>query len=74
MLSDDEIIERGGTQADIDAIAHSNGACGALYGGSCDYCGEGDDSEPPPVYEQLDLVEELEKINEKGHQDEQTQQ
>ena len=39
-MSDDDIIERGGTQEDIDAYAHDvGGACGAVYGGSCDYCG-----------------------------------
>ena len=40
-MSDDDIIERGGTQEDIDAYAHDvGGACGAAYGGSCDYCGK----------------------------------
>lgn len=39
-MSDDEIIERGGTQDDINAYAHDvGGACGAVYGGTCDYCG-----------------------------------
>ena len=39
-MSDDDIIERGGTQEDIDAYAHDvGGACGAVYGGRCDYCG-----------------------------------
>lgn len=46
MLSDDQIIERGGTQDDIDAIAHNNGACGAIYGGTCDYCGATDPYHP----------------------------
>ena len=40
-MSDDDILERGGTQEDIDAYAHDvGGACGAVYGGSCDYCGK----------------------------------
>ena len=40
-MSDDDIVERGGTQKDIDAYAHDvGGACGAAYGGSCDYCGK----------------------------------
>ena len=40
-MSDDDIIERGGAQEDIDAYAHDvGGACGAVYGGSCDYCGK----------------------------------
>ena len=39
-MSDDDIIERGGTQEDIDAYAHDvGGAGGAVYGGRCDYCG-----------------------------------
>ncbi len=40
-MSDDDIIERGGAQEDIDAYAHDvGGACGAVYDGSCDYCGK----------------------------------
>lgn len=40
MLSDEDILDRGGTQEDIDAYAHDvGGACGAVYGGRCDHCG-----------------------------------
>lgn len=38
MKSDDEILEAGGTQEDIDNYAHDVGsACGGLYGGTCDH-------------------------------------
>lgn len=38
MKSDDEILEAGGTQEDIDNYAHDvGGACGGLYGGTCDH-------------------------------------
>ena len=34
-MSDDDIIERGGTQEDIDAYAHDvGGACGAVHVGN----------------------------------------
>lgn len=40
MKSDDEILEAGGTQEDIDNYAHDvGGACGAVYGGTCDHPG-----------------------------------
>lgn len=38
MKSDDEILEAGGTQEDINNYAHDvGGACGAAYGGTCDH-------------------------------------
>lgn len=38
-MSDDEILERGGTQEDINRYAHDvGGACGAAYGDTCDDC------------------------------------
>lgn len=41
MLSDEDILERGGTQEDIESYAHDvGGACGAAYGGKCDQCGK----------------------------------
>lgn len=53
-MDDDEIIERGGTQEDISQIAHDNGACGAVLGGTCDFCGKTDPtSQPKPVNEEV---------------------
>lgn len=38
-MSDEDILERGGTQEDIDRYAHDvGGACGLAYGDTCDYC------------------------------------
>ncbi len=57
-MSDDDIIERGGTQEDIDAYAHDvGGACGAAYGGSCDYCGK-----VTPTEQDKELEAQLDKI------------
>ena len=42
-MDDDMILARGGTQEDIDSFAHDNGACGAIMGGTCDYCGKTDE-------------------------------
>lgn len=48
-MDDDKIIEMGGTQEDINKYAHDvGGACGAIYGGTCDFCGKKDDSYPSP--------------------------
>lgn len=38
-MSDEDILERGGTQEDINRYAHDvGGACGLAYGWTCDYC------------------------------------
>lgn len=38
-MSDEDILERGGTQEDINAYAHDvGGACGKDYDGKCDDC------------------------------------
>ena len=56
MLSDDEIIERGGTQEDIDSYAHDvGGACGGQH---CDYPGCKDAQMKPSK----DLDEQIEEI------------
>lgn len=45
MLDDEQIRQMGGTEEDIARYAHDVGyACGAIYGGTCDYCGETDNS------------------------------
>ena len=38
MLSDDEILERGGTQEDINSYAHDVGGACSLGWGDCDQC------------------------------------
>lgn len=49
MLDDDQIRQMGGTEEDIARYAHDVGyACGAIYGGTCDYCGETDTSPMTP--------------------------
>lgn len=50
-MDDDQILARGGTQDDIDRIAHNNGACGAIYGGTCGYCGKTDTTPSPAAGE-----------------------
>lgn len=45
-MDDDKILKRGGTQEDINSYAHDNGACGAIYGGTCDVCGKTDTTNP----------------------------
>lgn len=57
-MSDDDIIERGGAQEDIDAYAHDvGGACGAVYDGSCDYCGK-----VTPTEQDKELREQLTEL------------
>lgn len=68
-MDDEEILARGGTQDDINQIAHDNGACGAIFGGTCDVCGKTDTSEvvhcveiQPGMYMvSAELMKELEK-------------
>lgn len=55
-MDDDQILARGGTQEDIDRIAHNNGACGATCGGTCDYCGKTDTTPSPVAESELDRV------------------
>lgn len=56
-MDDEQILARGGTQDDINAIAHDNGACGAILGGTCDYCGKTD----PDKLSQSNQVPEIDK-------------
>lgn len=58
MLNDDEILERGGTQEDIDKYAHDvGGACGASDESVCDYCGQG-----ATIMQEDELKEKIQKI------------
>lgn len=48
-MDDEQIRQAGGTDEDIARYAHDVGhACGAIYGGTCDYCGETDMSPMTP--------------------------
>lgn len=44
-MDDKQIIDKGGTERDIAQYAHDvGGACGAIYGGTCNICGKRDES------------------------------
>lgn len=63
MLNDEQIRERGGNEEDIARYAHDVGyACGAIYGGTCDYCGKADEepTEEMPLFK--GTREALEKL------------
>lgn len=70
-MEDEKILERGGTEEDINGYAHDvGGACGAIYGGTCNYCGKTDESPQKDIHvfvcEDDTVAKEIIKFFEKG--------